>query len=160
MTDSQTPATTASTLFSIRLMWGAMLMSVIIFTCIALFMGPMQGLAKSEDSIAPTLFYLSLGMLVVSTGVGFFIRGQTFKKGWEGDVIKPAAYFTGTLLSIASIEGPALFGGVSLMLADQVFPFILTPALGILLIVLSFPTGKPMFPHSPRLSDDNPYQQS
>jgi len=157
MTNSQ--QTPAQTLITIRIMWAAMLFGVVAFTCIAAVMGPIRGNIDSDPDLARLLFYISLAMLLAGVGVGIFLRGQIFKKGWEGDVIKPGAYFSGTLLAIAALEGPSLFGAVALMLSDQLLPAIVTPILGIVLIALCFPTGLPMRPHSPKLGNDNPYEQ-
>jgi uncharacterized integral membrane protein len=157
MADSNQLQTPEKALATLRILWAAMVMGVVIFTVVATVAGPLQPSSGPQDALPSLLFYISLVMMATGVAMGIFLRGQIYKRGWEGLAVKPGAYFSGTLIALALIEGPALFGGVSLMLADRIFPYIISPLLGIALMLLCFPTGKPMQPRQPDLGDNNPY---
>ena len=109
-----------------------------------------QLLAREADgqsvAVPPILFYVGIGLTGLALTMGPFLRGQIFKAGWVGDVVKPSAYFAGNIIAWALCEGAAMYGLVVFFLAGSFWPYGLPPAVAYLFLLLLWPNGRAMFP--------------
>ena len=85
-------------------------------------------------------------MLVTSVPVGYFIRGQIYKKNWEGDVVTPKGYMMGNIVLLAMCEAVSLCGLVATMIGHVVW-FAVPSLLAMAVQVVNFPLGGPMEPN-------------
>lgn len=129
-------------ILSARIIWGAMLMSQLIFMGVVLSLTGTHEPMANEDV---QLFYIIASMMAVgSIGAGLFVRMQIYKKHWENDCVTPAGYLSGTLIAMACIEGPSLFSMVVILLHGVIGINIVLPAILLGIFIVNFPNGRPM----------------
>ena len=144
----QTPE---ASLRTTRAVWAALLLGQLGFLVAVVVMWNMgrgQGAAPEK---ARLLFYLSLLMLL-SIPVGYVVRSQMYKSGWEGNAVSPKAYFLGNLVLLALCEGVSLAGLVATFMNGSLWPTIVPSAIAMGVQAINFPHGGPMQPTGgPRL---------
>jgi len=130
-----------------RLLWGAMLMGQVAFlvVLVVLILQGMQGYV-TDAGTAQNLLYISSGVMIFGALVGYFLRMQIYKAGWENDHVKPDAYFMGNLILFATLETVSLVALVSVLLVAQLIPFALPALVALILMAVNFPSSSPMRP--------------
>jgi hypothetical protein len=127
--------------------WGVMLGGLITLLVVFVAIGkPGEG-EQIFDFFAPFVWIA----LAVAFGVGSFVRNQVFKRHWVGDVVEPTGFITGNVIAWAMIEAPTMVALMFLFI-DGIQPHIWAALVGIGLMAVQYPSGKPMFGTS------NPYQ--
>ena len=146
-------------LMTVRIIWVAMLMGQLTFAAIAVgIVTSAAGEAPGDAASVSMLFIISCAMIVTAIPVGLFVRGQVFKRHWQGDIVTPRGYAGGNIIAFASCEGPVFFSLIVCLIARSFWPYAIPAAAGLVVFLLLWPSGKPMF--SPRDADaDNPYRQ-
>lgn len=145
------PETPQQTLFITRLIWGALLITQLSFAgVITMLISQRQVATTLPASTVQVFTYVPWVMLAVMIPLGYFVRMQSYKKNWQGNVITPRGYMFGNVVLFAACEGCAMstlaFGMIQGQLWPQAVPALF--ALGVL--VLNFPDGKAMFaPNTP-----------
>jgi F0F1-type ATP synthase membrane subunit c/vacuolar-type H+-ATPase subunit K len=139
------------TLLVTRIVWGALLAGQLMFLGVIVAMGRVQAVSAPLVDPQRMLFLVSAAFTVVAIGMGYFVRMQTYKAGWQGDAIRPASYFTGNLLLLALLEGASLLALVVTMLHGALWPTIAPAVVAMMMQVVNFPNGRAMEPASPRL---------
>ena len=146
------PATPASTLTVTRIVWGGMLLGLIIFGWIQAGAQPAGGPNPGSTTIGglrPAV--IALIALLLGTPLGYFLRLQIYKRGWEGFAVKPKAYYLGNIVLFLILDVIAvlcLFLGLAA--SDRAACWSIACVAG-LTLAINFPNGKPMEPSEPRL---------
>ncbi|MHC4995153.1 MAG: hypothetical protein ACYTGQ_08890 [Planctomycetota bacterium] len=140
----------ATSLLVTRLAWGALLMGQVA-------MGMVFGaMALTAREIVPE-FAWGCGVaawvgLVIVTPFGLWLRGQYFKRGWQGDVVNPGAYMTGMVIALV-LNQAAFFASLIACLFDaQLLPYGVPAMFAGALHLLLWPNGKAMRPHPEALA--------
>lgn len=137
-------------LVSLRILWGAMVMGLVLLGVVLALTQNTLSQTDGPGQVRATYTVVAYAMLVLMVPVGYFVRNQVYKSGWREHAVTPQAYFTGNLILFAVFEGLALAGFLLSALVGF-DPVVLIPgAIGFGLLLLNFPTGKPMQPHEPR----------
>jgi len=131
-------------LLRLRIIWMAIVTGQVAFVAIvvAMIRGGMQPYVTGE--LAQSLFYASMGVLVLGLVGGYIARMQTYKRCWEADRVTPEGFFMGNLLLYAIMEGVSIVGVVVVFLTAQLSPQIVPAAAALLVMVINFPGGGPM----------------
>jgi hypothetical protein len=87
------------------------------------------------------LFFISLGLLVAAAPMGMLLRRSIFGPDRP---VPPQRYTTGTIASLAFLEGPSLAGLTAVMLSPTPWPSLAVPILAMAIQALQFPTGDAM----------------
>lgn len=139
-----------SALKQARIIWGAMTIGCIIAAVVISIIHEPAEVGPRVDAISQStndlLTYLPILAVIVATPISFFIRSQIFKQGWVEDCVNPQAYLTGTIISLAVMEGAVLLGLVMIFVTDTLYPTILGPGVGLAVFILLFPNGKALNP--------------
>lgn len=135
-----------------KIVWAALNLGVLVFSVMQLVF--VQVPRRNEPDLPAFIFIPWIFMFSVIP-MGLFIRGQVFKRNWEGDVVLPKGYMTGNIIAWACCEGVAFISVIfGTYLAESIWTFI-PGAISFLVLLLLYPNGKAMFPPA----GDNPYQQ-
>ena len=127
-------------LMTLRIIWGSMFMSQLVFLGIVLAIG--KNMPVAEPAAMHLLYYLAILMLVIVVPVGFFVRRRFYNKGRGDDgLVSPAQYASGNIIFWASCEGVGFAAMVFGMLNRGQGPVLFVAAVAIALLVVSFPTG-------------------
>src|SRR5262245_1758762 len=102
---------------------------VLFFVVIVLVVWPQQrGQSPIQLGSNPhLLLYCASTMLVVTAPLAFVLRMLIFRSRDQQGHISPAAFFSGTIVFLALLEGAAFFGLVNLMLSREMWPHVLVP---------------------------------
>jgi hypothetical protein len=60
-----------------------------------------------DPSLGGILFEVAVLMLLMAVPAGYLLRGQIYKRGWQGPAIAPQAYVAGNVVLWAMGEGGA-----------------------------------------------------
>lgn len=152
MPETLSPAamTPASALKTLRLIWAALLMGQLSFlvVIVVLWNGGFQ--ARGFDDTVRMMFMLSIVFLAGTITLGYFIRMQIYKSGWQGQVVSPGSYFTGNLMLLAMLEGASLFALVVTLLNGSLWPTVLPAVAAMAVQVINFPNGQALAPAQPQ----------
>lgn len=148
MPESQTiPSDPKAALRTLRVIWGAIVLSPLLMA------GILLAFASNAAGVAPDLrsifIYTAVAMLLVLTPLGYFIRNQTYKAHWRGDAITPAGYVTGNIVLLGMMEAVADVAVIFAFIVGTVLPFAYVAGAAILVMLINFPTGRPMEPTEP-----------
>ena len=142
MTQQQTPD---AALITIRIIWGAMIMGVLMFGVVVLAGVGSHASTPADPKFIQLLFYIAVGMLCTTVPMGFALRSVIWRQGKDADGrVKPSAYNTGLIIQLAMCEGTAFFALVGTMLNGGRGPHLIVAGIAIAVMVLSFPTGRPL----------------
>lgn len=135
-------------LFTLRIIWLALLLGPLIFLFVVLSLGEDR---PTNPETARLLFYLSGGLLLLELPVAFVLRSVIYGPDRP---VPPGRYFTGNVIFLSMIEGAALFGGVSAMFSPELWPNLAVPVVALAINALNFPTGAAMdAAGAPRMRD-------
>lgn len=147
-------------LLQARIFWFAMVAGVTImgavFTFLILAEEHSPEVTQSLESVAPILFYVGIGLTGLALLLGPFLRGQIFKAGWVGDIVKPSSYFAGNIIAWALCEGAVLYGLIVCFVVGSLWPYVLPPAVAYIFLLLLWPNGRAMFPLRDRYAPGAP----
>ena len=135
-------------LLTSRIIWGALFMGITTAAAVFAWLIQTNRFQSGEGlrDLIPTLFYIGIGLTLLSIPLGLFIRGQIFKSGWVGDVVQPQKYLAGNIVAWGLCEGPCFFGLIVCLLANSFWPYAIPPAAAFLFLLLLWPNGRAMFP--------------
>jgi hypothetical protein len=133
-------------LMILRLHWAASVVIPLVFAAVAIF----KHESTSTPPLSINLDYVLVGLLV-GTGVvaliGYFARMQIYKRHWQGEAVAPKGYVSGNIVLMALLELPMMVTLMMLIFMPEQVKVLLVPgALVMLLLLVNFPTGKPMRP--------------
>jgi len=149
-TDHSTSTHPARALSTTIMLWGGLLSGQVTFVIVILVLKSGNRSNPSSD-LAELLHVISWIALAAAVPMGYFIRNQTYKANWQGDVVTPGGYVTGNLLLLAMLEGAGMIALVGTLLADTIWPNLLPAILAMVAQAINFPNGKAMRPTT------NPY---
>lgn len=154
--------TIARAVFSQRLILGAMIMGIGVFTIVSLAIGPVDEGSEIANILGLVLLVLGFSETMAFTIFRTFTLGK-LRRDLENDppdedpvsrVLLTANRVT--LIGAAMAEGWGLFGTVILLLSGNTL-FLLAPLLAITLILLLFPSRHKLEALAARLTGRNPY---
>jgi hypothetical protein len=137
-------------LFITRIIWLGLLGGMLTYSGVILLLSADFG--EPVPEMAQTFPLIGAGMLVVGVPVGYFIRMQIYKKNWKEDAIAPGGYFTGNLVLWAIIEGATIASLTGCLVSQALWPCFIPAIVGMGLMVINFPTGRPLQPVKPGLA--------
>ncbi len=143
-----TPQDPAAILRVSRILWGALCGGVWIFALVVAIVirrSPMSTEPIPREQLM-LLFYVAMGMCFATIPLGLFIRGQVFKAGWVGDVVKPANYLQGCLVAWAMCEGTAVFSLVICLLSRTFVPYAIPAVIASVVLLALWPNGRALWP--------------
>lgn len=143
----------AKALKQIRLRWGIALLLNLPLPFMALPIVGAAWLEQTPDGIAGKSMGYGVVTLLLAIGCGIVARNQSYKAGWKGDVVTPAAYLKGNTLFFLSLSAGAF--GLFLISITGGWPAPTFTAAPIILglLIFNFPNGQPMKPAPPRMLD-------
>lgn len=140
-------------LMTTRIIWAAMLMGQVTIMAVALAMVEEIGqIGASGTTASDIMAVIALALVLSCTFVGYLLRHQTYKKGWEVNAVKPEAYGTGNILLLAPIEFASVICMVFAIVTSQALPFLGLAVLCFVIQAINFPTNSAMDPTLPDLS--------
>jgi len=139
-------------LVMLRSIWGAMIIGLVLMGLV--LSSRAGGPPDAAEAVIPntrnTYAIVMYAMLLLAVPAGYFVRNQLYKSGWREHAVTPQAYFIGNIILFSVLEG-LTFSGFMLSVMVDLDPIVLIPgAIGFALLLLNFPTGKPMQPREPR----------
>jgi hypothetical protein len=130
-------------LLVLRIIWFALILGQVMFLMVTLFVGP--GMNRESDTAPEFLFYMAIGMAVLVIPVGFLMRGMIYARGRQEDgTVAPGAYATGNIIFFATCEAVGMFAITGALINGGRGPHLIVAAVAIAILVLAFPTGKPL----------------
>lgn len=126
-----------------RFLWLAMLAGQLILGGFVLGLRVTQK-APPVPEMAGVFTGVAFVVTLVLIAVGLFVRGETYKRFWQGAAVTPQGYVQGNLLLLAMCEGATLLGAILMMLCGEWFPIALAPAISFAAFVVNFPNGRAM----------------
>jgi len=138
-----------ASLLRLRIIWAGILIGPIIFAVIVM---TKLGSASASPDVIQMMTIISVAMLLVHLLIGYFLRGQIYKKNWVTDSITPQGYTAGNIILLGLLEVAAFVGLVTTLLAGRFGLATAAGGVALLFILINFPTGKPLEPAL------NPYQ--
>ncbi|MEM6757442.1 MAG: hypothetical protein AAF586_09765 [Planctomycetota bacterium] len=138
---NQTPEQALTTA---RIVWAALLLGVLTVTGIMIAMT----LQSPPQPTGIDWFFIGLpaALLVMAAGIGHVVRQQVYKAGWVNHVVNPKAYVTGLIIYLAALEGVCVIAAIFMVIGAPMIPSLLIIGVGLALMAINFPNGKPMFP--------------
>src|SRR4051812_36924241 len=96
-------------LMTIRIIWGAMAMGVLMFGVVVVSGGGLHASAP-DPKFNQLWLYLAVGMLCTTVPIGFVLRSVIWRQGKDADGrVRPSAYNTGLIIHLAMCEATAFF---------------------------------------------------
>ncbi|MCX5659481.1 MAG: hypothetical protein NTW19_07130 [Planctomycetota bacterium] len=149
------PKTPEEALRAIRLIWAGLLMGQVMIAIVAAVLHT-QGVMPKLPELGFYFAIFAIAETVVAIPAGLFVRGEVYKRHWQGHAVTPAGYNTGMLLFLAICEGSTLMGLIFILVTGTWFPTILAPILAFAAFVANFPNGKAMQPDDPFATPPSP----
>ena len=137
--------TPSRALIILRVVWAALLMGQLIFMGVIAALPSLEPDFQADPRIGQIVFFASLAMLISAVPVGYFVRGQIYKKHWRDDVVHPMGYVLGNFFLLALCEGVALIGLTAAMLGGHM-GYAAPGFIAMAVQVINFPHGRPMWP--------------
>lgn len=132
----------------LRLIWGVMLAGLLVLASV---MFNVLGPGRPVSSTPPWLGWLPMGLLLIGVPVSYFIRNQCYKRAWQGHQVAPAGYVAGNLFVFALLEIVVIAGVVVGAIVPGAGPARAAAVAGFVLLLLNFPSGRPLDPQPPGL---------
>lgn len=130
-----------------RIIWAGMCMGLVAIAAVLLgVVGPAEEPGDGNSSSEMMFTLVTAFVTFPAIGAGLFMRGQVFKQGWVGEAVKPSSYMTGSIIAMATCEGPCTIGIIFAFVTDSILPLV-PAAFAFAVLVLLFPNGKAMQPH-------------
>lgn len=123
---------------TLRIIWGALIAGQVIFFLVATLVRQ-QSAGAAPDAPLDVLMMVATAMSLAAIPTAFILRRATFGPA----PVAPQKYATGTIIALALLEGPSLFGLVIYLLGGPTY-ILAIPAVMIAAQAVSFPTGAPM----------------
>lgn len=139
----------ARTLAVLRVLWTLLLVGQAILVSVAAIVMRSASKPMLDEDTAWQLFGATSIMLVVNVLLGSYLRNQIYKRHWQGHVVKPAGYFFGNIVMLAMLESVVMLGIVVSMLRLTFWPWLLPGGVALLVYLVNFPHGGPMFARRP-----------
>ncbi|MEM8781852.1 MAG: hypothetical protein AAGE65_03260 [Planctomycetota bacterium] len=143
--------TPEATLKTLRMIWVGITFGLVAAAAVIV------GATLNSPDPGPVAFgpvrvgYVALAALVVLMAVGYFVRLQVYKRGWETHHVKPDAYARGNIVLFAMLEAAGMLSVVlGGFVGDRFACFVIATA-AFAALILNFPNGAPMHPAEPRL---------
>jgi len=138
-------------LLAMRIIWFVMLCGMALFGAMILFLS--KDFSEPDADMSRLFLIISGGTLFFGVPFGYLFRMQTYKKHWRDDAVTLGGYFTGNLMLWAIIEGATFVALTGCLTSQSLWPCLIPAIVGVLLLVVNFPTGRPMQPLKPGLMD-------
>lgn len=136
-------------LFSLRLIWAAMLLEQLILLLLIVFLVMPTHKGPADPQMVHVAHYVVVGLMGVALFAAHIVRSQIYKRHWEGSAVSMRGYASGNLTYYAIWNGVSLLGLVVVFLAGSFWPYILPTAVAAAVMIINWPDGKPMQPHDP-----------
>lgn len=135
----------------LRLTWGGMLIGKLLFAGIIITLVRNRQFTPLINPRQARLgFYILLGLLCFCILVAYFLRSQIYKRHWQEHAITARGYFVANLVVWLTIEAFFFLAVIMMFLTGQLFPGFWPALGGLLAMLVTFPTGKPLQPHPPQ----------
>ncbi len=132
---------------TLRIIWAALLMGILMFAGITAFLLATQSPPAQEDQMIRIIVGVIGAMMVLFfIPLGLFIRGQFFKRNWVDRIVTPGGYMQGNIVAFAMAEGAGLFNIVAMLIGGWWILHALLLAAVVICFIALFPDGKPMHP--------------
>jgi len=143
--DDLTAVDPSRTLAVLRVIWAILLVGQFLLVGIAAMVMRSANKVLLEEEQAWQLFGCNSAMLVLNILLGSYLRNQIYKRHWQANVVKPTGYFLGNVLMLAMLESVVMLAIVISMLRLNFWPWIGPGAVALLVYLVNFPHGGPMF---------------
>jgi hypothetical protein len=131
---------TRAQLMTARVIWGAIVMSQILFAAVAVAVkGNMKPVMAADQVMM--LHVLDAVLLAAQAGVGFIVWRAMARPGEDGSV-DGRKYLNGLVIFLAGCEAASLFGIVLVMLSGKLHPGMVVPAVAVVVQLFAFPRGR------------------
>ena len=131
-----------------RLIWGVLLAGQVIFAVVAAVLIQSAAFPPNPAIGGPAALAAAV-LLVLAVPIALFLRGQTLKRGWVGETVRPGAYVTGNIIVWAAVDVVTFLGLFAGLLGGALWPYAVPAAAGLGLFVLLWPNGRAMQPTPP-----------
>ena len=139
------PDNPSQALTQARAIWAALCMGL-IFTSVALYSTMPSTEPPSAILAEWPLSAIAWVLLLTVIPLGLFVRGQVFKRGWEGDAVTPAAYLKGNIIAWACCEGTAFVGLILGFMDHRAGSQFSAAVIAFATLVALWPNGRAMWP--------------
>jgi hypothetical protein len=144
----------ARTLAVLRVLWAVLLIGQVVLVAIAAMIMHSATKQLIDEDSAWQVFAVTSVLMVFNILIGSYLRNQIYKRHWQGDIVKPAGYFFGNIVMFALLESVVLLSIVLCMLRLTFWPWMLPGLVTLMVYLVNFPHGGPMFPTPVQLTKD------
>ena len=135
---SQTGGSLKQQLLSIRIIWGAMVMGMVVIACVFTFAGIRPHASGSTPAVMGYVPFFALPLVLV----GFAVRRFLFARGRdESGATSVQAFQMGNIVCFAFAEGVTVIGLIFAFFTGPVFPTCAASAISFAGLLAAFPTG-------------------
>lgn len=121
-----------------------------IACCVILILLGWFALWYFEMTPRPTLGWVGLGfgmaLFILLTGIGLFIRQQSYKRHWVENRVTPPGYLFGNLLYHTIHEVTVIVAVGFMFFAGSLWPAVLPALLATIVMAMAYPNGRVMQP--------------
>lgn len=143
-------ATPATALVTTRLFWALLLGAEVFFALFVYAVVAGQTLPGTTPEVVRLLSRSTVAALLILVPLGYYLRGQTYKKHWQGHAIAPRGYIAGNLPLLLMCMAVAVLGLVTMLVhRGWWWPTALTTAAAVAVQLINFPNGRAMEPTPP-----------
>lgn len=132
-------------LLTARMLWAGLLGGELAMSAIVVGLVVSGRATPQAPQLAGILTGIAAFMALSLVPLGYFLRGQIYKRGWHDHAITRGAYTSGNLMLWALCEGIVMFGLMA-MLITGAWVALAVVAAAALAQILNYPTGRPMQP--------------
>jgi hypothetical protein len=143
-------ATPATALLTTRLFWALLLGAQVFFALFVYSVASGRTLPGTTPEVVRLLSLVTVAALLILVPLGYYVRGQTYKKHWRGHAIAPRGYISGNLPLLLMCAAVSVLGLVTMLVQrGWWWPTALTTAAAVAVQVVNFPNGRAMEPVPP-----------
>ncbi|MBI1374018.1 MAG: hypothetical protein GC159_14950 [Phycisphaera sp.] len=130
-------------------LWMGMTLAQLAMLVVVIVVGYSDVAVDVDESMRAAAGPLALfggGLLLIGVPIALWARGEVFKRGWVGEVIRPGAFLFGNVIVWAMLESVGLAGSVAALLAGRALPHGFVAVIAFALTLFTWPGAGPMRP--------------
>lgn len=98
--------------------------------------------AGPRPGVSYAFFALSVGWLVLTLPLAFWLRGYVFRAGWQGQRVDAASYLRGLMTMWTAAATGATTAAVGCLAGNALLPCLFPAGIGLVLMLLLTPSSR------------------
>jgi hypothetical protein len=129
---------------ALRRAWGSYVL--LSATPAALIVAAVLAVPESVDpprmGVSYTFFGLSVGWMVLTVPLAFWLRGYVFRAGWQGQRVDAESYLRGLMTMWTAAASGATLAAVGCLAGHSLLPCLFPAGFALVLMLLLTPSGR------------------